>query len=810
MSALKEKLQNDKTLVISVGRSRRSKSWKNKEVKWSYLVERLQEPRRTEETTDEYKRMAKTKQADVKDVGGFVGGTLKGGRRVQDAVAWRSMIALDVDRAPKDFWLEFTILFPYACILHSTHSHTPESPRYRILIPLEDNATPDKYQAASVFLAQSIGMQYFDDTTYQPERLMYWPSCPSDGEYVFHYQDGPFLNVEDILSEHPGWRDLSLSPISERIDARIQKDIKRQGDPAQKPATVGAFCRAYDIHEAMQTFIPGVYEATDDPSRYTYIEGEGHAGLKIYDYTDEETGETVTPDAFCYSHHSTDPISGRLLNAFDMVRIHRYGHLDVDEYKTINSTPSYVAMTEFCVNDAKVRMELGSQSAEEVFADYAEEEADDPDAWRALLQYQPKSGRILKTIHNAYLIIKNDERLKGKITFDEFRRNVIVDADVPWRKETGSWSETDESALAHFLERAYDYKSRVDMRDAFMEVKSEKSFHPVQDYLKSLEWDGISRIDSVLVDHMGAEDNAYTRAVTRKWLCGAAARILRPGVKFDWMLILVGKQGAGKSQFFNRISVNLDWFSDSIARFENTKETMEQLAGKWIIEIGELSAMRKREVEEVKAFLSKREDTYRPPYGRNLESFRRQCVFAGTTNEDNFLKDITGGRRFWPVAVGRHKITMWETMTDEIIEQIWAEAVHLVKKGENLYLSKDEEAAAQLVQAGYTDVDERVGSVQEFLDKKVPENLQGIKLETRRAMWIGAEYMNENVKMVKRDKIAPVELFVEFFGKSVSEYKAKEQHEMNRILKQAGWEKSNTNMKVPGNGRQRYYMRVDE
>ena len=187
-------------MKIAIGNSRMDKKWKNKELSWEEFLARVGQTTRTTETVSEYRTLNKGKQDAIKDVGGFVGGHLKEGRRRNGNVLCRSMLTLDMDYAASDIWNEITMLSDWQCCIYSTHKHTLENPRLRLIIPLARDVSEDEYPALGRMAAKEIGLDFFDDTTYEPARLMYWPSTPSDGEFVFHHREGPPLNPDDYLS----------------------------------------------------------------------------------------------------------------------------------------------------------------------------------------------------------------------------------------------------------------------------------------------------------------------------------------------------------------------------------------------------------------------------------------------------------------------------------------------------------------------------------------------------------------------------------------------------------------------------------
>lgn len=340
------KVNHDADLVLSLGTSRKDTDWKPVRMHWSDLLKRLRSPKRTPETAEEYAAMPTEKKSEIKDVGGFVGGTVWGNRKGGN-VSNRQLLTLDADYGSMELWDGWTAMFAEAACVYSTHSHTPESPRLRFLIPLSREVDREEYEAIARMVASWIGIESFDDTTYQPNRLMFWPSCPKDGEYIFDWQDGEWLDADAVLGTYKDWRNVTQWPVSSRQKSALRKATDKQGDPMSKPGIVGAFNRVYNIPAAIERFLPDVYVPAGN-GRYTYLMGHTVGGLVLYEN-----------DTFAYSHHDTDPCSGQLCNAFDLVRIHLYGSQDEGHAEEeMPKRPSFNAMRQLINADSAVLAEL--------------------------------------------------------------------------------------------------------------------------------------------------------------------------------------------------------------------------------------------------------------------------------------------------------------------------------------------------------------------------------------------------------------------------------------------------------------------
>lgn len=784
------KLQYDRQLTISIGSSRKDMNWKPQVTSIGDLWERLRLPVMGTETMAQYLALKKAQQDDLKDIGGFVAGTLNGGRRKATAVTGRDVVTLDFDTIPPygtDSVIQAADNLKRAYAVYSTRKHIATAPRLRILFPLDRTVSADEYEPIARWVAAQIGIQMADPTTFEASRLMYWPSCCIDSDYVFRYADQPLMAADEVLAGYTDWRDFSQWP---QVPGAVsyQKLAMKQGDPDEKPGVVGAFNRAYgDIFNVMDKILPGIYAPVDnDPNRFTYLNGSTTGGAVVYEH-----------GKFLYSHHATDPCSGRLVNCFDLVRLHKFGEMD-DEAAAgtpFNRLPSYVAMCEFAVADPLCSALMAKERHEEAVRDFesvfSEDDGDSSD-WMRKLDLNAKSGLVKPTIDNILIILDNDPMLKGRFALNEFAGRGEVLGQLPWALDGKRrlWSDTDSNGLYWYMEKAYQITGRRNI-DAALDIHAAThAFNEVQDFLKSLVWDGIPRLDTLFIDYLGAEDDdaGYCRAVCRKAFTAAVARAMEPGCKFDNMLILCGPQGIGKSTMLDRMSHG--WFNDSIRTFEG-KEAAELLPGVWIVEVAELDAFRRTDVARIKQFLSLRSDRYRAAYGRNMKEQPRSCVFFGTCNQMDFLQDTTGNRRFWPVDVGRrlHSKNVWKDLTDEVVAQVWAEAKLRWQLGEQLYLTGGLEDAAKEHQEQHRDASPWEGLIQDFLSKEVPDDWLKWDLDHRRDFW--SSNVTGAYNLVPRDRISAIEVWCELFLSNKRDMKPSDRKEINACLANAsGWVQS--------------------
>lgn len=788
---------------IAFCKKRTDTKYQNKKLIWSEFVDMLREPVVTSETCEEYSKMSKEEQGEIKDVGGFIAGYCKNGSRKLGDVIRRSMIALDIDdKATMKIIKEIETFATFGLVIYGTHKFNLNTPRCRIIIPLSRDVDPTEYEFLARTVADELaGIDTFDPTTFQVNRMMYLPSKSKDGDWYFSNIEGDFLNPDDYLRRFPNYRDTTTWPRSKEEDVKAaKKGTGKLVDPSSKNGVVGAFCACYSPNDAIEEFLSDIYKpGTGD--RYTFVKGTSSNGLRIYDDT-----QTVKCE------DATDPANtGTSINAFDLVRIHKFGNLDegkVNDDTPINRYPSYAAMCKWAEELEPVKKELHHRALEEL--DLLTKPDVDTHAASSLTEDWLEQLTFIKrgkqqvtepTTSNIMLILENDPKLKGLVGLDLFKDMPTLLKPTPWVHSGGYefWTDADDAGLRIYLEDVYKLEARQKINDCLSKVIQEHAFHPVKQFIEEIKWDGIERVETLFIDYLGADDNEYVRTITRKALVAAVARIYEPGIKFDYMPILVGHQGIGKSLLIKKLGYK--WTQDTIPDLKNQK-MYEALDGTWLVEMGELAVMNKADRETIKMYITKTEDTYRKAYEKNISVNRRTCIFIGTTNESDFLNDTTGNRRFCPIQChGNSKFKPWNLSIDEV-HQIWAEAYEMYLAGEQIMdIPKDVELTAQEEQEKVTYRDDMTGLIEEWLDKPLPAFYFKLSIADRqryvRNMYdFENEYLTDHPEadssMVLRDRVCAYEVWCELMLKDKDAgLPRQEAYRINQILRSLkGWEEA--------------------
>ncbi len=624
-------------LTIATANSRKEKQWKNREMTWTEFLDKVRNTHRTSETVAEYRQLPKAKQDDIKDCGGFVGGKLKDGRRKNGYVDHRSMLTLDMDYAEVDVWDSIVMFNDYACSVYSTHKHTPEAPRLRLIIPLARAVTPDEYQAVARKVAQDIGMEQFDDTTFEPARLMYWPSTSSDGTYEFQYQDGVWLNPETVLASYGDWKDTSQWPLSTRQKSLIKKSMEKQADPTAKEGVVGTFCRAYSISAVIETFLVDVYEPCAIDDRYSYIGGSTYGGVVTYD------------DLFAYSHHATDPASGKLCNAFDLVRLHKFGERDSGTEEGVKA-PSFKAMLELAKNDALVQETEQRERMEAIQADFSGQKVDPKRLFFKDEVFIPSymADWFLQR-HRAFVmnddlyIYKNgvyvrDERLfleEGTVALgEEFRTNRVKEALAYIKNTVGAVGPDD----------AVNNGQRLNLKNGLLDLNTMELTPHTPDFrtIVQLPVDYDPNADCSAID-------AFFKAVVPEDAIPVmeemAGYCLIISMKYEKALVLYGEGGNGKGTFIAALTNLLGPRNVATVSFQDLTENRfatADLFGKMANLHADIPSKTLENSSQFKELVSgdmiRAEEKNKPSF-----TFRNRAKLIFSANEPPTSKDNTDG-----------------------------------------------------------------------------------------------------------------------------------------------------------------------
>lgn len=697
--------------------------------------------------------------------------------RRKDAVVSRSAASLDVDTPGPGFVELVQLVLPYAALLHTTFSSSPDQLKYRLLIPLDREVAPDEYIVVCRVFMQMLGKDNFDPSTDQPERYMFRPAAQRPEWFAHWVLEGEPAPVDELLA---GWDpDLSTAP--------MPAPNKNKRDPFALEGVIGAFNRAYEDWDLLIKEYELPYESAGE-DRYQLVGAVSQAGM----------GPIPGAEGLVYSHHSSDPAYGQTCSAFDLVRLHRFGHLDEDAKPTtpVNKRPSQTHMLDLAGGDHRVTAELVGLDFDAVMDDSVVT----PNEWRLKFKLAPRTGKVLDDIRNWDLIRKNDE-VFGLLRFNELTMSPELVNAPPWRETYGTVTNNDRWEFVHYLEREYGLKTTRAYADSMVDTKaSRNTYNPVRDYLTGLVWDRVPRVETCLP---GVKPTPYTRLVARKVLVAAVARVFAPGCKWDHTLVLKGREGIGKTGWIEKMGRG---YTASLGRIDN-KDTLLVMQRSWIVVADESHSLRKAEQDAQKEFLTRTADVFRMPYDRETLLHPRHCVIWSTTNDDTFLRRQEGNRRF--LTVNCETPVDFDALTDDYVDQLWAEAVYLYRAGETLYLNQPEAEEAASEREQFVEEDALTGIVHEYLDTLVPANWWELA-PLARSQWLtdrAAGFVPAGT--MKIDRVCSTQIWVEALGRRVGDHHRADLLDISNVLRKLpGWGAAKR-VRLPGYGPQLVYVRED-
>ena len=706
-------------------------------------------------TYREYMSSDRNTQAKIKDVGGFIGGKTDGSRRINGIKIERDLLTLDID-TDKSYVLDYIKRnFHYYGLVYSTHSHSPEKNRFRIVAPLSRTVDADEYEAVGRRIAFHVENaknesfpNLFDETTFQANRLMFLPSVSTDGEYICELinldvmaEEQNIIDVDKILDDYDDYKNIYEWYKPQRADViQIGGDVLINKNPLKAKGMVGAFNRTYTISQTIEKFLSHIYKRERN-GRYTYINGDSFGG-----------GIVLNEDRIFYSHHGTDPANLYYRSAFDLVRIHLFSGFDNDftpekeiQDAFFDKTDSFRKMVDFAkaipevIENTEKNLTLRKKIEQKAIEIESTFLANEPEVieveevsnkkWLVQLEgIKSKAGQLS-------VILANDEFIGNLFYFDTFRDNICFKRKAHWHgtefKIGQPLTDKDMAHIRVYLDSVYNIIGERVIDDAIVVEADKDQRNGVLDWLDSLKWDGKERIEEFFPKFFKTKQNPFLRVGFKHWLVGAVSRIYQAGSPMDLVLIIKGKQGIGKSLFLKRLATpkfeiqEEHLYSDTKIDFNKSKDSYEQLEGVWIYEWKELAGMNMSDQESIKAFVDKTEDKFRRSYGRRNVEIKRRVAFGGTTNEKTPLRDRTGNRRFivYDSKLEQHEcyINKEDLFSEEYRDQLLAEAIVLYKSGYNIFKWSEEELMWwEKSNEESTEENDLFGEIENYVNMKKP------------------------------------------------------------------------------------------
>ena len=737
-------------LDISQSKTANGKNWRHSRIEWDEFLRWVENP------------------GSQKESGGYVFGRFTGPLRRNATLISRSAITIDADKAGSRF-LDDVGALGWMAVAHSTFNSAPDQRKYRVVIPADREMTGAEYEVAATVVMYLIGAHQCDPVSRVPAQFMWRPAAHNMDWYEYRVYDGPVVRVDDLLGM-----------FEEKMGVRPHNRGGRpKRDPLELPGIVGAFNRVYTNLDVLIREYDLPYEAAGE-HRWKLAGSLSPAGM----------GPIPGADNLWFSNHAQDEAYGAAWSAFDLARIHQFGDQDTDPDQRLERKPSYKAMLELAQQDAAVIAEM-ARGAMSDFDTVSEEDR----SWLMSLARSAKDASLADTPGNWRLLLEHDPVLRSVATH-ELTLEVVFTTPPPWstdemrEQELRPLAEGDYVHLRWYLVETYKATTlnRTGVEELVASAALSHTINPLTDRLLSLKWDGIPRVETCLP---GVPDSPYARMTARKCLVAAVARALDPGCKWDHMLVLHGAGGLGKTRWIEAMAYGLVGHLGSV----ESKDTLIAMQRSWIMVSDEGAVLKKSEDEALKEFVTRTVDVFRAPYARQAVTRPRRCVIWGTTNDDVILSRQDGNRRFLIVRCeGRVG-----DIEPDWVDQVWAEAVHLYRGGEQLWLTPEEMDLVHSHQSEHTEEGPSEGIVREWLETPRPEEWNEMDPEDREiaAMDRDGEPVESTCTMLLwREALHRVE-----------HPRRGDLLSLNAALRAIGWEQSGRMARFGGYGYQREYVR---
>jgi len=773
----KDKIKTIKDKIrIAEGINAQTSYWKNKSLTWDELKEKLKNPRKTQESMEQYDNYKKADRHKAKDGLGFVGGFCDKNKRTNETIATRSILTLDFDNCDKNIWNKLEQI-NFECVLYSTHSHRTLKPKIRCIAPLNREINFDEYNFIMRKIVNNLSLwPEIDISCFKISQFMYYPSCSRDAEFYYNNISGSIINPEDFLK--PGWEDELIELRKE--DTKDKKTTESKPGPKsngrEKTGPIGEFCRKYTISQVLNQFLSEFYEKGQKKNCYTWIAGEGTDGLKILD-----------DDSLCISYHGTDPAgNGQQCNAFDLIKIHLCND---DLSKAVKWCADKLGMNE--------KKEAKNENPDFTFVkwnpDYVMVKFVDPtdgalskrlsEFWNMYegIEKKPRleEYKVLPVIENVECLLMH---YNLSLKYNLIKRNIEV---FHKNKITVYTLDSVLVKIQDFGIKHGFKPSKEKLEASLIYIAMSNKYNPIHEYLKMSHEKYLKNpstqpfkdiCETIITPEPDKNWYMYHTLLQMVWMgCRSEhGEEEEEPLRGQFLPVFQGVQGSNKTRWFQSLlpkQFRQNYFMSLKVLDVQNKDHLIEVSSNWLVEIGEISStFKKSDQNSLKAYINDTKDRVRIPYAKEFIDIKRRTCFCGTTNDYEYLTDTTGSRRF--LTMGNAELIVNLNIDIDIM---WGYFYDLYLKGERYWHTREEKEKVERNNNKYLLKSDNTLIIEDKIDL-FPEDGEWLSgkeifavLNAENAMnttfgknlnkfTIGRELKKLNVKM-KRDTHRKLELF---------------------------------------------------